>query len=149
MKSTKRFDQAVLKLYQAFHDNTLNPECCKQCAVGNILDNTDAWKHLSDHHGSSLLNYVGKVNEAFGKRFGGYRPSELLQIEIVFLKGCGFELPLSPNSIKPSLSTSKDILFNGLEATVKFLGGLDNISDLMDCSAIFDYSPKHKCILVT
>ena len=46
MKTTKRFDLAIQKLYQAFHNNTLNPDDCKLCAVGNILDNNDNWKHL-------------------------------------------------------------------------------------------------------
>ena len=38
MKTTPRLESALKKLYTAFHGSTLNPECCKQCAVGNILD---------------------------------------------------------------------------------------------------------------
>ena len=56
MAPTYRFDQAIKKLYNAFHSDSLHPECCKQCAVGNILDNTDSWKHLSNEHGSLELN---------------------------------------------------------------------------------------------
>ena len=82
--TTTRFDNAIKKLYTAFHNNTLNPKCCKQCAVGNILDHSDAWKHLSDNHGSLKLNYVGLVNQKFGKRFGGYTPLELLQLKQLF-----------------------------------------------------------------
>ena len=52
MKTVSRFDKAIKKLYSAFHNDTLNPECCKQCAVGNILDNMESWKHFSDDHGS-------------------------------------------------------------------------------------------------
>src|SRR5690606_19526586 len=80
MMTTKRFEKAVTKLYKAFHDDKLNPECCKQCAVGNICDNFDAWRYFTDSHGGTTLNYVGKVNEAFGKRINGYLPSELLKI---------------------------------------------------------------------
>ncbi|MFK7833062.1 MAG: hypothetical protein AB8B52_07290 [Winogradskyella sp.] len=42
MTTSTRFDSAIDKLYAAFHSNTLNPEDCKQCAVGNIVDNQDA-----------------------------------------------------------------------------------------------------------
>ena len=142
MNFTPRLEQAVLKLYRAFHDGHLNPECCKQCAVGNILDNKDFWKNLSDEHGSPHLNYVGKVNEAFGKRFNGYSPSELLRIEMEFLTGCGYTLPFGPRKVKPENSTSKDVLFNGLVATVSFLCKLDGLPNVMDCTKIFDYQPK-------
>ena len=94
MNTSLRFDNAIRKLYTAFHNDTLHPECCKQCAVGNILDRTDAWKHFSDVHGSTELNYVGIVNQKFGRRFKGYTPLELLEIESVFLIACGFQVPL-------------------------------------------------------
>ena len=87
MKTTSRFEKAVSKLYDAFNSGSLHPECACQCAVGNICDNKDFWKYFSDEHGSLKLNYVGKVNEAFGRRFNGYTPLELLQIERAFLKG--------------------------------------------------------------
>ena len=76
MNIPKRLDQAISKLYQAFHNSTLHPECCQQCAVGNILDRKDFWKHLSDDHGSLKLNYLGQVHESLGRRFNGYKPSE-------------------------------------------------------------------------
>ena len=46
--SSSRFNSAIQKLYVAFHGDTLHPECCNQCAVGNILDNNDFWKNFSD-----------------------------------------------------------------------------------------------------
>lgn len=141
MKTTKRFDRAVEKLYNAFHNGQLHPECCKHCAVGNILDNTDAWKHLSDAHGSLELNYVGKVNEGFGKRFNGYSPSELLQIEAAFLKGCGYGLPLTI-STRPDGPQNDDMLFDGLCSAVAKLCQLDGHPDVLDYSSLFNYSPK-------
>jgi hypothetical protein len=63
--TTTRFDLAVKKLYKAFHNNTLNPDDCKHCAVGNILDCSDSWKNLTDRHGAVTLNYVGLVNQNF------------------------------------------------------------------------------------
>ncbi len=139
METTKRFDTAINKLYNAFHNNTLNPLCCNQCAVGNILDNKDFWKHLSNYNGSLELNYVGLVNQKLGKRFNGYTPIELLEIEMVFLKTCGYKLPLqTKNQSKKAIT--KDILFIGLEAVVSKLCKLDTIPNVMDCSELFQYN---------
>ncbi len=137
MKTTKRLDEAVEKLYIAFHENTLNPECCNHCAVGNICNNTDSWKYLSDGHGSLQLNYVGLVHENLGRRFQGYRPSELLQIEVEFLKGCGFSIPLNHKGRRPKNPTSKETLFNGLTAAIAYLCVLDNVKNGMDLTPLF------------
>ena len=139
MKTTSRFDNAIQKLYNAFHSQTLHPEECAQCAVGNILDNRDFWQHISDYHGTIKLNYVGLVNQKFGKRFNGYTPIELLQIEMAFLKGCGYQLPIHRNNHKPENPTHPDTLFYGLQAVVSFLCNLDNIPNVMDCSKLFKY----------
>ena len=61
MTLPKRLDDAIKKLYLAFHSDQLNPKCCYKCAVGNILDNKDAWKHLTDNHGSVKLSYLGRL----------------------------------------------------------------------------------------
>lgn len=140
MKTSSRFDSAIQKLYNAFHNQTLHPEDCTQCAVGNILDNQDFWKHISDYHGCLELNYVGLVNQKFGKRFNGYTPLELLQIEIAFLRGCGYQLPLHHKNHKPENPKQPDTLFSGLQAVVGFLCKLDNIPDVMDCSELFNYN---------
>ncbi|APY12705.1 Na(+)-translocating NADH-quinone reductase subunit F [Seonamhaeicola sp. S2-3] len=137
MKTTPRFEKVIKKLYKAFHNNTLNPECCKQCAVGNILDNTDSWKHLSDFHGSITLNYVGKVNQNLGRKFNGYTPCELLQIEATFLKACGYELPLHFKNKKPENPCDKDTLFKGLSEVITLLCKLDNIPNVMDYQKLF------------
>jgi hypothetical protein len=148
MKTTPRLEAAVQKLYSAFHNDTLNPECCTQCAVGNILEGSDAWKHLSDHHGSFQLNYVGKVHEMMGRRFFGYLPSELLQIERAFLQGCGYQLPLHHSHFSPLNAKDKEILFDGLCATFTMLCKLDNISNTMDVSTLFQYRTKRQEQLV-
>lgn len=143
MKTTKRLDEAVEKLYTAFHNHTLNPECCNNCAVGNICNNTDSWKHLSDDHGSLQLNYVGVVHENLGRRFHGYRPSELLQIEGEFLKGCGYSLPLSQKSRRPKNPISKETLFNGLTAAIAYLCVLDDIKNIMDLTPLFQRADEN------
>ncbi len=139
MNTQSRLDLAIQKLYKAFHTNELHPECCKLCAVGNILDNKDAWKHLSDEHGSLNLNYVGMVNQKLGKKFNGYSPLELLQIEATFLKGCGYSLPLNHKGEKPQNPQDKDILFNALSDTIAFLCKLDGADNVMDYSKLFEF----------
>ena len=137
MKTTKRFENAINKLYIAFNENTLNPECCKQCAVGNILDQKDAWKHLSDDHGSLKLNYLGLVHQNLGRTFNGYSPLDLLKIEAAFLRGCGYELPLHHKNKRPHDLTNKNTLFNGLNEAIKVLCIFDNIEDVTNYSNLF------------
>ena len=141
METTKRFDQAINKLYAAFHNNSLQPDSCRRCAVGTILDNNDSWRHLSDEHGSLQLSYVGRVNQNLGKRFNGYTPLELLQIETEFLKSCGYSLPLGRSKNQPK-KIKKAVLFKGLEAVVSKLCQFDQIPNVMDCSKLFAYEIK-------
>ena len=143
MKTSVRLDLAIKKLYNAFHNNELHPECCRRCAVGNILDNKDSWKHLSDHHGAMELNYVGNVHQTLGRKFNGYTPLELLQIEAAFLKACGYQLPLHHKNKKPKNPTDKDTLFNGLTEVVTLLCKLDHIPNIMDCTKLFEFSPDY------
>ncbi len=142
MKTTQRLDAALEKLYNAFHSHSLNPECCSHCAVGNICDNVDSWKHLTDNHGSLQLNYVGLVHQRLGRRFYGYSPSELLKIEAEFLKGCGYRLPLNSRNAKPKNPTSQETLFNGLCAAVAYLCSLDGVKNVMDFYPLFDREAK-------
>lgn len=147
MKTTHRFEQAITKLYVAFHNGKLNPDYCKSCAVGNICDNTDTWNYLTDAHGSLNLSYIGKLNENFGRKIHWYSPKELLQIEVVFLKGCGYDVPISMNSKRPENPTNKALLFEGLSATVEFLCKLDKAHNVMDYSKLFEFEnnqPKYE-----
>ncbi len=139
MNLPKRLEVAINKLYSAFHNNELNPECCYKCAVGNILDNKDAWKNLTDRHGSMDLNYLGRVHQNLGRKFNGYSPLELLQMEAVFLKACGYSIPFGRFGNKPKNKLNKDILFQGLCAIVEFLCQIDDVENVMDYSEIFDY----------
>ena len=136
---TKRLELALIKLYNAFHNNKLNPEDCTACAVGNILDNHDSWKHLSNNHGSLELNYVGKVHQNLGRTFNGYTPLEILEIEKIFLEACGFKTPLCHYNQKPKNPTDKETLFDGLCAVVALLCKYDNVSNVMDYSKLFEY----------
>lgn len=139
MKTSSRLERAISKLYTAFHSDSLNPECCKSCAVGNILDNTETWKHLTEGHGTLKLTYVGRVNEALGRKINGYTPAELLQIEAAFLKGCGYALPLSHKTNKLVDRNSKEVMFNGMCEAVAVLCRLDGVSNVMDYSRLFEF----------
>ena len=147
MNVPQRLENALIKLYDAFHNNELNPECCSACAVGNILDNHDSWKHLSDSHGSLQLSYIGRVHQQLGRTFNGYTPLELLQIEKVFLEACGFKTPLCHYDTRPKNPRDKEVLFKGLSAVVGLLCEFENIANVMDYSKIFEYereSPVYK-----
>lgn len=140
MLTTLRFDQAVQKLYIAFHNNHLNPDVCAQCAVGNILDNQTFWRHFTDEHGLIKLNYVGLVHQNLGRKFNGYSPLELLKIESSFLKACGFKLPFSNHSKHNNFKPDKDQLFLGLVAVVEELCIIDHLPNLFNCDVLFDYN---------
>ena len=142
MRTSNRFNHAVEKLYNAFHNKTLNPDDCAQCAVGNILDNKEYWKHLTDSHGAAQLNYLGLLHQNLGKRFNGYSPMELLRIETAFLKGCGYSFTEQMRLHRPENIQDDDILFNGLCDVVSELCSLDGFSDVMDCSALFQFETK-------
>ena len=142
MQFPKRLENAINKLYEAFHNDMLIPECPCRCAVGNVCDNRDFWKGFTDEHGSAMLNYVGNVNELFGKRFYGYSPSQLLKLEQEFLLGCGFTIPLNPRKNSPQKQVSKETLFDGLSAAVGYLCQLDGIPNVMDYGKLFDYNKE-------
>ena len=142
MQFPKRLENAINKLYEAFHNDMLIPECPCRCAVGNVCDNRDFWKGFTDEHGSATLNYVGNVNEQFGKRFYGYSPSQLLKLEQEFLLGCGFTIPLNPRKNSPQKQVSKETLFDGLSAAVGYLCQLDGIPNVMDYGKLFDYNKE-------
>ena len=146
MNIPQRLEQALTKLYDAFHHGTLNPRCCHYCATGNICDRVDAWKNFTDHHGSMELNRLGRLNEAFGRRINGYLPSELLTIEAIFLQGCGYKIPFkrSDRSVDPQ---DKDAQFNGLCAVVEYLCSLDGVGNVMDLTKLFEFEndrPRHE-----
>jgi len=147
MKTPKRLEEAVIKLYKAFHNNTLDPEDCAACAVGNILDNHDSWKHLSNDHGSLQLNYIGSVHQKLGRTFNGYSPQELLKVEKIFLEACGFKTPLCHYNQRPLNPRNKEILFNGLSAVISYLCKLDKVPNVMNYSRLFEHEnnkPIHK-----
>lgn len=132
MKTTERFERAVSKLYNAFHENRLNAMDCKACAVGNICDNSDEWAHygifyvngwgeIESHKNCEVLRKSTKTIQKTG-----YSPLELQQVEKIFL-----------NSLREDLEV-KQQQYNGLCAVVEYLAQLDNIPNPMDYSKLFE-----------
>ena len=144
MKTSKRFDNAVTKLYNAFHNGELNSMSCSRCAVGNICDNKTEWNRVT---GSTLRleNYVGDVKEIIDKT--GYSPQELSNIEALFMFGSADRKTRSEwaDVLNGSIDfysvkmTKKEAQFKGLCAVVEYLCELDNIPNLMDYTSLFEY----------
>jgi len=131
----KRFTDAVGKLYNAFHKGELDAMDCKYCAVGNICNNNKSWDNLGifasntfyndgslDWYTEDSQNYALKVIKKTG-----YSPLELQQVELLFIKNCGFK------------KGTKNEQFKGLCAVVQYLCELDNIPNVMDIQSLFEY----------
>ena len=130
MKTTKRFENAVMKLYNAFHENTLNATQCSACAVGNILG------HGNWTCGSGFYYFVKNMDTPRefllrGKNNSNYSEEELAMIEMKFIKAHGYEGYTDD-------SKNKDIQFKGLCAVVEYLAELDGIPNPMDYTKLFE-----------
>ncbi len=141
MAFKRRTEKAINRLYTAFHKGELHPNCHCKCAVGNILNQADFWAAFSDSIGERNLSYVGRVNQLLGRRFEGFTPQELLDIEAVFLKRLRFEA-------NGKFSYNQDDLFYGLEAVIKYLCKLDHEPNLLCIEELLDYQPKKTSLLV-
>ena len=135
MKTTKRFEKAISKLYYAFHEGTLDAMDCEACAVGNILGHGD-W-------GSNYIPEEGMWNGPIRKYFyqtsiknnSGYSLKELGEVERRFLN-------VSMKNGKyiewNRYNRKKEIQFKGLCAVVEYLCELDNIPNIMDYTFLFE-----------
>ncbi len=125
METTKRFENAVSKLYNSFHENRLEGEICTACAVGNICDGRGDWFafRLLKNNGKQSYYNMEIANEIVSK--SGYTSKELLKVEDLFLKAV-------------EKRENKETQFQGLCAVVEYLAELDNIPNPMDYSKLFE-----------
>ncbi len=139
MRTTPRFENAVTKLYNAFHDGELDAFDCTACAVGNLLGHGEWYFHSPDN-----LNHV---NEPTYKspiiNISGYTTEELIIVEKVFLKAWPWRERKTwfPNG------KNKEHQFKGLCTVVEYLCELDGIPNVMDYTALFETEenePKHQ-----
>lgn len=149
MKTTKRFDNAVIKLYNAFHENRLVAMDCTACAVGNLCDNSRAW---IDH---PILSEARALDETNINEFvdvpnimgTNYSALELAQIENLFMFGYKLEINYKKKDcISIKFPDLKERHFVGLCAVIEYLCELDNIENVMDYTKLFETeenAPKH------
>lgn len=143
MKTTERFDNAVKKLYNAFHENRLEGNNCQACAVGNLCDNDGSWYPFvssarpsteGSYFDDTQLPLISNVPENDVMIKTGYSGNQLAKIESLF--------------VKHSYSDKdKESQFLGLCAVVEYLCELDNIPNVMDYTKLFEKEnnkPKYK-----
>jgi hypothetical protein len=131
MKTTKRFENAVMKLYNAFHNNELDANSCTHCAVGNICGtNEDYWFMTSTENIKD--GKLSKIESDFFRypESEDYSSKELYKIELVFLEQWRI--------LKSDDWKNKEIQFKGLCAVVEYLAELDNIPNPMDYTKLFE-----------
>lgn len=108
METTKRFDNAALKLYNAFNEGRLNSMDCGSCAVGNIVG-----------HGNWLMNRYSSPGVKLSIYYSppiykDYSEEELFEVERLFL-------------VNTRPDETKETQYNGLIAVLEYLASLDNI----------------------
>lgn len=135
MKTTKRFENAVIKLYNAFHEGTLDAFNCKHCAVGNMCNNSFNWgSYADDRYITEKLSH--KTTPTKEELSTGYNPEELANVEELFLYG----VRIGAEGMKWNLGykQNKELQFKGLCAVVEYLAELDNIPNPMGYSKLFE-----------
>lgn len=129
METSNRFNNAVTKLYNAFHKGELNSNYCSMCAVGNICDNSSSWEYAGRF-------YTGKTYTA-GALFNvgqhtvkktGYSTEELINVERIFIRNVGLG----------QFDQTKENHFKGLCAVVEYLCELEGIPNVMDYTKLFE-----------
>ena len=138
-----RLENAITKLYNAFHKGELNAMDCGHCAVGNLCDNNHYWLT------SRMIDFgkIGRISNLDNKT--GYNRKELATIECLFIYGVKkynriflFNNNIDALDIKqnPSLKPlQRELQFKGLCAVVEYLCELDNIPNVMDIQSLFEY----------
>lgn len=113
MKTTKRFDEAVTKLYNAFNEGNLNAYKCKACAVGNICNNTEEWGEIAGFYANNFHNTIPENIPNYLET--GYSTLELMKVEDLFMNPINF------------VTNKTQEEFNGLMTVIKYLAELDGI----------------------
>lgn len=140
---TERFNNAVTKLYTAFHEGTLDAMDCKHCCIGNLCGG-DQWVtfQLSGFGKENRINtnFVNNTN---------YSRQELATIEALFIFGVKdpiTETELFSNSIakyqiengQNTKEEQKELQFKGLCAVIEYLAELDNIPNPFNFDNLFN-----------
>jgi hypothetical protein len=106
-----RFENAALKLYNAFNKGELNAMDTCACAVGNLCNNEDFW---------TGRNYKPLKT----KNITGYDMEEIKNIENIFMFG---ERDMNKKSLWNAQSMTKENQYDALMEVLEYLAELDNI----------------------
>ena len=139
MKLPTRLENAITKLYNAFHKGELNALDCTHCAVGNICNNNQEWQYTGMFFTEAQMSKKTKrykLGEQFVKETG-YSVKELIKVESLFM------------GAHRKVEDEKESQFKGLCAVVEYLCSLDGIPNVMDYTKLFetnsfDSAPKYK-----
>ena len=173
MKTPIRFENAVRKLYDAYHEGKLHKGNCTACAVGNICNNQGDWKTVfvtgtdSGHQTINPQGYVPNYLTDSGLLFEpqrvidetGYTWEELARVESAFetntylaknFNGGGYRNYRSDkfidklDSLKPEFQEKlKDDQYDGLCAVIEVLCDIEGIENIMDFKNIFNRNEDH------
>jgi hypothetical protein len=108
-----RFENAAIKLYNAFNKGELNANECTTCAVGNLCNNETYWVPRSP-----------KYNAAKVKEVTGYNLLETQNIEDLFMFGTKTNVA---TSLWNSARMTKENQYDGLMLVLEYLAELDGI----------------------
>jgi len=107
----KRFENAAVKLYNAFNKGELNAMDTCACAVGNLCNNQDFW--------------TGRNSQPLKtKNVTGYNMEEIQNIEYLFMFGVR---DMNKKSLWDAQSMTKENQYDALMAVLEYLAELDNI----------------------
>jgi hypothetical protein len=106
-----RFENAALKLYNAFKNGELNAMDARACAVGNLCNNQDFW---------TGRNYKRLKT----KEVTGYDIGEIKNIENLFMFG---ERDINKRALWDALNMTKENKYDGVMAVLEYLAQLDDI----------------------
>ena len=116
-----RFENAALKLYNAFNKGELNQNDCSACAVGNLLDGQGMWVGSSNETGGNVVKKSCREIIDLKSSFNtsDYTINELSCVEQIFLD--------SFVGLDTDKELHKDNQYKALMNVLDYLAELDNI----------------------
>ena len=160
-----RFENAVKKLYNAYHSDELAKGDCTKCAVGIICDNNTSWRSIfiTSMEKNHQQQYPERYNS---KAFGlakqviddtGYTWRQLAKVEHSFEINTTIETLGSNNKREMKFFSNNRIEFIdynydllkgdqavGLRAVMVVLCKIEKIKNVSDYKNLFDTSLNHK-----
>jgi hypothetical protein len=106
-----RFENAAVKLYNAFNKGELNAMDTCACAVGNLCNNQDFW---TGTHSKPIKT----------KKVTGYNIEEIDNIENLFMFGVR---DINKKGLWDARFMTKENQYDALMAVLNYLAELDNI----------------------